>query len=152
MSEAAGKFWKVIPEWLRVFLTRRLHYKFTVSAAGIIVNPEGKVLLLDHLFRPASGWGVPGGFIEKNETGEAGLRREIKEEVGLEIGDVRLYKVRTIKRHIEIVMVAKAEGEPVINSREIRSARWFALDEMPAEMNLRQQFMIRAALDAQPRT
>lgn len=152
LSDLAGKFWKVVPEWVRTFITRRLNSKFTVSAAGIIVNGEGKVLLLDHVLRPASGWGVPGGFIARNETGEAGLRREIREEVGLDLSDVRLYKVRTIRRHIEIVLLARADGEPVIRSREIRSAAWFAIEDMPAEMNLRQQFMIRAALAGEPAT
>ena len=149
MLDLASRFWKVIPPWLRSFLTRRLHTTVTASAAGIIFNEEGKVLLLDHLLRPASGWGVPGGFLDKGEQGEDALRRELKEEVGLEISDVRLYRVRTLKRHIEIVFVARAKGEPSVQSREIRDARWFSLEDMPGEMSLTQQFMIKAAADAE---
>lgn len=150
VDEIAGKFWKVMPPGLRAFLTRRIQVTFTSSAAGIVVNEKGEVLLLDHLLRPASGWGIPGGFLEKGEQGHDAVRREIKEECGIEVSDIKLYRVRTLKRHIEIVYIAKGEGEPEVRSREIRDARWFVLDEMPGEMSLQQQFMIKAALSEPP--
>ena len=150
LLELSGKFWKVIPYWLRAFMTRRLQTTFTSSAAGIVVNGKGEVLLLDHLLRPASGWGIPGGFLEHGEQADDAVRREIREECGIEVSDICLYRVRTLKRHIEIVYIAKGEGEPQVKSREIRDARWFAVDEMPGEMSLQQQFMIKAALEAQP--
>ena len=146
LLELSGKFWKVIPYWLRAFMTRRLQTTFTSSAAGIVVNRKREVLLLDHLLRPASGWGIPGGFLEYGEQADEAVRREIREECGIEISDIRLYRVRTLKRHIEIIFIAKGSGEPRVQSREIRDARWFALDAMPGEMNLQQQFMINAAL------
>ena len=137
-----------MPRGLRSFLTRRIQATFTSSAAGIITNEKGQVLLLDHVLRPASGWGIPGGFLEVGEQADAALRREIREETGLDIGDLYLYRVRTLKRHIEIIFIARANGEPEVKSREIRSAQWFAIDEMPGEMNLQQKFMIRAARGA----
>jgi ADP-ribose pyrophosphatase YjhB (NUDIX family) len=146
LLELSGKFWKVIPYWLRAFMTRRLQTTFTSSAAGIVVNEKGEVLLLDHLLRPASGWGIPGGFLEYGEQAHEAVKREIREECGIEISDIRLYRVRTLKRHIEVVFTAKGKGEPKIQSKEIRGGGWFALDDMPGEMNLQQQFMIRAAL------
>jgi len=149
LLELSGKFWKVIPYWLRAFMTRRLQTTFTSSAAGIVVNGKGEVLLLDHLLRPASGWGIPGGFLEYGEQADEAVRREIREECGIEISDIRLYRVRTLKRHIEIIFTAKGEGEPRIQSKEIRDGRWFAIDAMPGEMSLQQQFMIRAALEKQ---
>lgn len=146
LIEVAGKFWKVIPHGFRAFLTRRIQATFTSSAAGIITNDRGEVLLLDHVLRPKSGWGVPGGFLDKGEPAEDALRREIKEETGLDITHVELYRVRTIRRHIEVIFTARATGEPQVQSREIIAAKWFAVDDIPKEMSLRQHFMIRAAL------
>lgn len=135
-----------MPRTLRAFVTRQIEPTFTCSAAGIISNDEGCVLLLDHVLRPASGWGIAGGFLNEGEQAEAALRREISEETGLELTDIKLYRVRTLKRHIEIIFTAKSSGHPQVKSREIREARWFAIDKMPGEMSLQQQFMIRAAL------
>jgi 8-oxo-dGTP diphosphatase len=141
-----GKIWKVIPRQMRTWLTRRFQTSFTVSAAGIITNERGEVLLLDHVLRPVSGWGLPGGFLERGEQPEKALRREIREETGLNLTDVSIYRVRTLRRHIEIIFMAKGVGEPRVLSREIKEAGWFEVEEMPGEMSLDQQFVIRRAL------
>lgn len=119
---------------------------FTSSAAGIIVNEDGKVLLANHVLRPASGWGVPGGFLEFGEQAEAAFRREVKEETSIEVYDVKIYRIRTFKRHIEVMFTAKGTGDAKIGSREIMELAWFGVDELPPEMALDQQFMIRKVL------
>lgn len=128
-------------------MTRIFQPKFTVSAAAIVFNDEGKVLLLDHILRPHSGWGVPGGFIDAYEQPEAALRRELKEETGLDLNDVSLYRCRTIKKHIEIIFTARAIGEAVVGSREIRQLKWVSLDDMPPEMSLDQQFLVKKIIE-----
>lgn len=140
-----AKLWKQLPSGARQTLTRGFQTKFTISAAAIVTNDRGEVLLLDHLLRPRSGWGLPGGFLEKNEQPEAAVRREVREETGLELRDVSMHRVRTIGRHIEIIFVATAVGEAVVNSPEIKSLRWFAADEIPPEMSLDLQFIVRGA-------
>lgn len=116
--------------------------------AGIITNDNGNVLLLDHLLRPSSGWGIPGGFIESGEQPEAALRREVREETGLELLDTKIYRVRTLGRHIEIIFLAAGVGSATVRSREISALGWFRIEEIPTEMNLDQQFLIRKALGA----
>ncbi len=142
----AAKIWKILPREGRRTITRSVQAKFTVSAAGIILNEKGEVLLLDHLLRPQSGWGLPGGFLERGEQAEAALRREVREETGLDLADVALYRVRTLDRHIEIIFCARAVGEPSVNSREIKSFEWFTVDRMPPEMALDLQFILQAVL------
>ena len=144
--KVAGVLWKVIPRDLRTWLTRRVHPTFTVSAAGIITNERGQVLLLDHVLRPVSGWGVPGGFLDKGEQPDAALRREIREETGLELTDIIFHRCRTHKRHIEIIMTARGVGDAEVKSREIIRLGWFDVENMPREMSLDQQFLIRGAL------
>ena len=94
---------------------------------------------------------MPGGFLNKGEQPEAGLRREIREETGLELRDIRLARIRTMQRHLEIIFVAKAVGEASVRSREITELAWFDLDSMPGEMSLDQQFLIRNILSTDDR-
>lgn len=141
-----GRAWKLMPRGMRIWLVRRAQAKFTVSAGGIITNERGEVLLLDHVLRPASGWGIPGGFVAAGEQAEAAFRREIMEEIGLELTNVRLYRLRTLRRHIEIIYLAEGVGEAKVISREIKRLGWFAVEDMPLEMGLDQQFLIRKTL------
>ena len=147
LLDLVSKTWKVLPKPLRTFIARRVETKFTVSVTGIVTNDRGEVLLLDHLLRPKSGWGPPGGFLERGEQPETALKREIKEETTLELKDIRLVRARTFKRHVEIVFTARAVGEARAVSREIRALRWFMIDEMPGEMSLDLQFVIRKAVE-----
>ena len=146
LMDLLGKVWKFLPRTVRQRISRSVQFKFTVSAAGIITNEKGEVLLLDHYLRPDSGWGVPGGFMEKGEQPEAAFRREIREETGLEVRDVEIHRVRTLGRHIEVIYTAQATGEAQAISREIRESRWFAPEDVPKEMSRDQQFLVQKAL------
>lgn len=143
----AGKIWKRLPKQVRTLITRRLQVKFTVSVAGVITNDRGEVLLLNHHLRPVSGWGVPGGFLNFGEQPEAAFRREIREETGIELTGITLYRTRTFKRHVEILFLATAVGEPSVKSHEIIELGWFTTQTMPPDMSLDQQFLIKKILD-----
>src|SRR3954447_24534946 len=121
-----SKVWKVLPPSSRRWLTRRFQASFTASAACVITNDNGQVLLLNHVLRPRSGWGLPGGFLERGEQPETGVRREIREETGLELANVQLERIRTMQRHLEIVFSAAAVGEASVQSREITELDWFS--------------------------
>ncbi len=131
---------------MRTWIMRRLQQKFTASVVGIITNEQGELLLLNHVLRPRSGWGMPGGFMSRSEQPATALRREIREETGLELDDLALYRVRTLKRHIEIIFTATAADAGEIRSREITELRWFDPDGLPPEMSIDQQFLIKAVL------
>lgn len=144
-----GKIWKKLPRSARRWLIRRAETSFTISAAGIVTNEAGEVLLLKHVLRPSSGWGLPGGFINAGEQPDDGLRREIREETGLELNHLRLVHARTIERHIEMIFTARAVGTPEVKSSEITELGWFDVDKMPPNMEHDRE-MIEASFRAQP--
>lgn len=127
-------------------IVRATQDTFTVSAAVVITNPEGKVLLLDHHIRPRSGWGLPGGFIEHGEQPEAAARREVLEEIGLELGEIDLLRVRTVRTHIEIIFRGFSDREPEIRSSEIKAVGWFDLSGLPEGMGAGQRDYVASVL------
>jgi 8-oxo-dGTP diphosphatase len=142
------KVWQGTPRRWRMRVIRITQKKFTVSVVAVVFNEEGKILLLDHLFRPGASWALPGGFIEIGEQPEPAIKREIFEETALEIKNVKLLLVRTINRHVEILFRAEASGEPRLNAHEIEAAGWFSLDEMPEISNVQRQ-IIRKVLNSE---
>ena len=70
------------------------HYFFNTSTAvAALIEDENRALLLCiRAEEPGKGMlDLPGGFIEFNETAEEALRRELREELNLDIGDL-VYK------------------------------------------------------------
>jgi len=121
--------------------------RFSVTAGAIITDNEGRVLLLKHRFRPSPGWGVPGGFIEPGEQPEEALRRELREEVELEVKHVKLFTTRTFSQpqQIEIVFTARAIADTERLSFEIQRVAWFSPDELPRELPEDQAELIKRA-------
>ena len=67
-------------------------------AVGVLVDPQGRFLLTS---RPegkvyAGYWEFPGGKLEAGETVEAALKRELHEEIGIEIGAVQPWRVEIV--------------------------------------------------------
>jgi NAD+ diphosphatase len=116
---------------MRTGIVRVTQSKFTVSVAVIVVNERQEVLLLDHVLRPRSGWGFPGGFLDAGEQITDALKREVREEIGIELKNLQFKRARTLRRHIEMLYTANPVGTPEVHSREIYELRWFRPDELP---------------------
>jgi 8-oxo-dGTP diphosphatase len=147
LGKPIGFAWKILPPWLRLRIIRVTQQKFTVSAAAVITNDEGKVLLLNHLLRPYSGWGLPGGFLTAKEQAEEAIKRELLEETGIKIENVEMFRIRTIARHIEILFRATASTKGSVQSREILELAWFAQNELPEGLPASQKAILKNIFD-----
>jgi 8-oxo-dGTP diphosphatase len=148
LRKVLAALWRGAPGSLRRWGVRLVEPRFTVSAGAVILDERGRVLLLEHLYRMGSGWGIPGGFVEKGEQPDEALRRELREEVGLELESAEVAFVRTLKksRHLEIIFRCRSRGPASPRSREIKGASWFALDALPRELDESQRHLIQRAL------
>ena len=149
-SLVAG-LWRGAPLFVRragVWLTQP---RFAVTAGAVVSDERGRVLLLKHVLRKGSGWGVPGGFLKSGEQPEEAIRRELREETGLELDSVELAFVRTLGgvRQVEIIFRATMRSEALARVEkgfEIDRAEWFETDALPRSVGEDQRRIIRRAL------
>lgn len=146
--------WRKAPKAVRRWTVRFTQPRFQVTAGAVIVNEEGRVLLLNHVFRAGSGWGIPGGFLERGEQPEEAIRREVREETGLELESAEIAFIRTNAgtNRVEIIYRCRARGEVSLEGYEIKSAEWCLPDQLPADLNQDQHWIIRRTLNHDIRT
>jgi 8-oxo-dGTP diphosphatase len=149
LSDLLGAIWRRAPKTLRRWTVRLAHPRFAVTAGAVVTDARGRVLLLKHRFRPGAGWGMPGGFMEKGEQPGETLRRELREEVGLEVEHLKLMATRTFNtaKQVELVFTARAVGDTDQLSFEIQKAAWFWPHELPEGLPNDQVQLIKRALD-----
>lgn len=128
--------WRRIPRLVRRWIVRAAAPSFTVGAACVIEREDGAILLVRLVYR--EGWGLPGGLIKRREDVAVCARREVAEEIGL---DVELVSEPAVvvdgpPQRIDVVYRARpaagvdaAAAHP--KSVEIREVRWFPPDELP---------------------
>ncbi len=116
---------------------------------GVMILKHGKILLGKRHDDPekassqlngAGKWTMPGGKLNFGETFEEGAAREVFEETGIKLKDVKVICVNQdiieTAHFITIGLFAKEfEGEPkIMEPEEITEWRWFDLKELPTPM------------------
>ena len=149
LKRLLGAAWRKAPKQLRRWGVRLVEPRFTVTAGAVVVDERGRVLLLDHVFRAGSGWGIPGGFIERGEQPEEAVRRELREEIGLELASAEIAFVRTLRQpsQVEIIFRCRPQNAPSPRGIEIKRAEWFAPDALPDVVGRDQRRLIARALN-----
>lgn len=126
---------------------RLTHACFTVTAGALIFNDSGQILLLKHRFRAGSGWGLPGGFLEKGEQPLDALRRELREEIALELEDVEIFAARSFKkpRQVEVLFRCRSNGAVTPKTIEVERAEWFSTESLPDGLPRDQRRLVEQA-------
>ena len=105
-----------------------MEYTHLVSCAGLVTNDEGKILLVKS---PLRGWEYPGGIIEPGETFQEALRREIREEAGVEVEITGFIGIcNNIEKNIvNIDFTCRYIGGDLVTSEESSQVEWFTREE-----------------------
>ena len=148
-----AKAWRALPPRVRRWSMRATQARFTVTAGALIFNDAGQILLLKHRFRAGSGWGIPGGFLEIGEQPEQALRRELREEIGLEVSHVEIFTARSFKRprQVEILFRCRpsSQGSQAAQIKpltmEVERAEWFSVQNLPDGLPNDQRLLIDRA-------
>ena len=148
-KQLLSRLWKLIPHGLRWRAIWSASPRFVVGAAGIVFNDRDEVLLARHVFREERPWGPPGGIVHNGEGLPEALRREVREETGLEVrvGPLVQVGVGTAWPHLSFHFLCAIEGSTEIQvSGELFEAGFYALDALPGVMEPEQLDMLTYAL------
>ncbi len=130
-----------LPRGLRRRLVRLGTPGYTVGAMCRVERTDGRILLIRQTYR--QGWGLPGGLLARHEDPADGARREVAEEVGIEVELVGEPSVVVASRLHRVDVVFRSRPGPgvdpdatVADPAEIAAVGWFdpvALPELQPE-------------------
>jgi NAD+ diphosphatase len=100
----------------------------------VLITRGAEVLLARGRSFPSGRYSTPAGFVELGETLEETVVREVREEVGVEVEDIRYFGSQPWPFPHQIMVgftCTWKSGEIRIDPEEIADARWFTRDAMP---------------------
>lgn len=103
-------------------------------AVIVLVERDGKALLARSGRFPQGLFSTIAGFVEPGETLEDAVRREVREETGIEVKNIRYFGSQPWPFPDSLMIGFTAEyagGEIKVDNKEILDARWFSADTIP---------------------
>ena len=120
-------------------------YASSKPTAGALCVENGRILLARRAEEPFKGrWDIPGGFLEEGEDPVAGLRRELKEETGLDVEPQRFLGVwmdryggeSTAEATLNLYWTARIVAGDPEPADDVSELRWFDRDALPGPNEL----------------
>jgi len=134
-----------------VYAWFRLSRGLTLGVRGLVLDAEGRVLLVQHTYVP--GGSRPGGGVGRGETAKTALIRELKEEAGVRVtGAATLVSLHSNDQHHpgdHVALYRVQDWEPCAASAqgEIHAVAWFAPDALPDDITPATRRRLAEALD-----
>jgi 8-oxo-dGTP diphosphatase len=119
--------------WLLRLATRVFGPRQPVGAVGAVFNDAGQVLLVEHVFRTDFPWGLPGGWIERGEEPSNAVKREVSEELNVDVevkalllgAQIPVLPTSPHPKHMGLAYYCRlVAGEPTTTAMEILSVEW----------------------------
>ncbi len=136
----------------------RLKRSVTLGVQGLVLDSQGRVLLLKHTYKP--GWHLPGGGVEKGETVWETLHHELLDEVAIRVtGEPELFGIYSHhpvfpNDHIALFVVRPGQYVelPWEPNAEIAERAFFSPDALPPDTVKGTRRRLREVLQGAPRS
>ncbi len=146
-------------EWKRIVepYTRPLFFAYsrlargkTLGVRGLVLDEQGRVLLIEHTY--VEGWWLPGGGVDAGETSHAAVARELREEAG--VNPLEMPKLLSVHSnetffpgdHVLLFRIDRWERCEMTSHGEIKAVGFFAPDALPENTNRGTRRRIQEAL------
>jgi NAD+ diphosphatase len=110
------------------------NYPRISPAIIVLVRRQGQALLAHSARFPSAFYSTLAGFVEPGETLEETLEREVREESGISVTNIRYFGSQPWPFPHSLMVGFTADfagGEIVVDGKEIMDARWFSADQLP---------------------
>lgn len=117
-----------------------------LNASGVIILNESNEVLLQFR-KDTNNWGLPGGYMELGETFEETIRRELKEEMNVQVENLILYDVFSgplyyheypngdkVYSVIALYTADKIIGKVKVDNKEINTVKFFPINKLPCDI------------------
>lgn len=120
---------------------------FSVAVSMIVLNPEGdKTLLIKQYGNDF--YILTAGYVNKGESAENAVKREIKEELGLGVTEIKFNSTEYFEKSQTLLInfIATVDSEKPNTNSEVDSFTWFSFEE--AKMNIKKNSLAEKFLTA----
>ncbi len=112
---------------------RFVHWDNPIPVVAAVVERENHIVLVRNLGWPEKWYGLVSGFLERGESAEDGIVREVKEEIGLSTHLVNLIGVYSFRRMNQVIMayhIVPDAGDIIIDPTEIADYRTIPISQV----------------------
>jgi ADP-ribose pyrophosphatase YjhB (NUDIX family) len=113
----------------------------------LIADDRNRILLCEHTYRKFHPWGLPGGGLEYGESPECAIKREVREETGLDVHVEKLLSAESSKEfhHVSLIYLCRIVGGSFVPNLEISQTRFFDLGDLPDLLHTERRLIERLA-------